>query len=141
MAPLVAETPAFEAAEIDVSTVKKSRAASPAPKGKEKEGKEMMASSPSAEKASKVEKKPEPAKTEKVEKKIRFGTRSAVGIAALLAVLTIVALCFFMPAPLNFTLTTNYMIVGLCVVAVAVVAGTVLAVKKFKFPIACKKQS
>lgn len=58
---------AKEAAEIDVSTVKKSRAASPAPKGKEKEGKEMMASSPSAEKASKVEKKPEPAKTEKVE--------------------------------------------------------------------------
>mmetsp|Transcript_71306 Transcript_71306/g.87470 ORF Transcript_71306/g.87470 Transcript_71306/m.87470 type:complete len:146 (-) Transcript_71306:270-707(-) len=145
MAPLVAETTAFEpTVEDDVSAVKKSRAASPAPKtSKGKEEKEAgKVASPSAQKASKVEKSSETVKTEKVEKsKIRFGISAAVGIAALLAV--IVALCFFVPAPLNLTLTSSYLIGGISLVAVALTTGTAVAVKKFKLklPSVGKKQS
>lgn len=143
MAPLAAETPAFESTmENDVGTVKKSRAASPAPKtSKANEDKEVVKPSPSAEKVSKVEKSSE-TKTDKVEKtKIRVGIFAAVGIAALVAVL--VALCFFMPTPLDLKLTSNYMIGGISLVAVALTAGTAVAVKKFKLklPVACKKQS
>ena len=73
--------------------------------------------------------------------KIRVGIFAAVGIAALVAVL--VALCFFMPTPLDLKLTSNYMIGGNSLVAVALTAGTAVAVKKFKLklPVACKKQS
>ena len=73
--------------------------------------------------------------------KIRVGIFAAVGIAALVAVL--VALCFFMPTPMDLKLTSNYMIGGISLVAVALTAGTAVAVKKFKLklPVACKKQS
>ena len=48
-----------------------------------------------------------------------------------------------MPTPLDLKLTSNYMIGGISLVAVALTAGTAVAVKKFKLklPVACKKQS
>eukprot|EP00438_Fugacium_kawagutii_P002627 Skav201678 [mRNA] locus=scaffold641:421424:424003:+ [translate_table: standard] len=93
-----------ETMQDDVTAVKKSRAASPAPKAsKERDEKEVAkGASPSAEKPPKVEKSSEPVRTDKVKKlQLHFGKRAAIGVAALTALIAVVvALCFFMPAPL-----------------------------------------
>lgn len=75
---------------------------------------------------------------------LHFGKRAAVAITALTALIAVVvALCFFMPAPLDFTATGNYMIGGITLVFVALTAVAAVAVKKFnlKLPTRGKKQS
>eukprot|EP00438_Fugacium_kawagutii_P002626 Skav201677 [mRNA] locus=scaffold641:419099:420381:+ [translate_table: standard] len=129
-----------ETMQDDVTAVKKSRAASPAPKAsKGKDEKEVAnGTSPSAEKPPKVEKSGEPVKTDKVKKlQLHFGKRAAIGVAGLTAFFCVGS------APLNFTLTSSYMIGGITLVGVALTAVAAVAVKKFnlKLPTRGKKQS